>query len=205
MSEEVLGNYIAISIGKRKTGKTPYVLGEESLGIPGFINSYLQKGMKVLFVDMIDHPSYRHIPLITIDQIKRWKPEASGVYRIFVTSKAEMREVKEKIRIYIWNAFIVWEDTFRHERYKLTDESIALIGNSKQQNVDMMYQYHDPSFVPIDLYIYADIIEQFKTALLPGKREMKALGALFDKYLDVCISVNNNADPYFHTTVIVTQ
>jgi hypothetical protein len=204
MSEEI-GNYIACALGKRKSGKTDYTLGNDEHNIPGFIDTYEQKGMKVLFVDMVDHVSYRHIPLITMDHIERWESGAGGVYRIFVTSKAEMRELKEVIRINIWNALIVWEDALRHERYKLSDEMMAMIGNSKQQNVDMIFQYHDPTFIPLDLYIYLDFIEVFKVEVLPGKRESKAMGAKYNSFLECCQRVNAHPSKYYHETLITTQ
>lgn len=205
MSTGEIGNFIACCLGRRKSGKTEYVLGNEDLGLPGFIETYVNKGMKVLFVDMLDHPSYRHIPLITMDLITRWESFAGGVYRIYVTTKAEMRKLKEVIRIYLWNALVVWEDTFKHERYKLSDEMIAMIGNSKQQNVDMLFMYHDPIFIPLDLYIYLDFIEVFKIEVLPGKREMKVMGAKFQRFLECCQRVIANSFPFYHETVITTQ
>lgn len=200
--DENLVNTVSMAIGARGTGKTPFVLGDEKVGVDGLVDLYLQKDMKVLFVDTLDHNSYRHIKYIAPENINlNWQ---SGVYRTWVRPY-EMEDLLNVISENCWNTFIVLEDTYKHQKRKLSDACARLIGDSKQQNNDLLFMYHTWKFVPLDLLPYLDYIEIFKTNRLPGKREEEELADHFEKVLEVNQRVNNHSFHYYHESVEVTQ
>jgi thymidine kinase len=92
-------NKVSGIVGGAGSGKTTELLR--------IAKQYLAKGMKVLIYDDFDHPSYRHVPTITISQFPYWK---SGMYRII---HPDVNEVYKAINDNVWNALIVFEDCFK--------------------------------------------------------------------------------------------
>lgn len=194
-------NTISMLIGARGKGKTPFVIGDEKVPIEGLVETYLDKNMKVLFLDTINHPSYSNFKRIEIDQFAKWK---KGVYRYWC-SPFEMEKNLRLITPNLWNTLVVVEDAYKHQKNKLTPSMVNLIGDSKQQNDDMIFMYHTWKFVPLDLYAYLDYMEIFKTNRLPGKREEAELADHFEAVLEVAKRVNAHPDNYYHESIEITQ
>lgn len=190
-------NTINMIIGRRGSGKTEYLKGNESLNIEGIIKLYVEKGMKVLIVDTFDHPSYQDIKIIQPQEIKlSWK---KGVYRCFVRL-TEIPKLLEIINENFWNGLIVFEDAFKHQRNKLSQEIMNLIGDSKQKNVDIIFMYHNWALAPKDLYRYLDYIEIFKTKDTPETRKDDMPGC-YEEVNETWREVMANTNPYYHLTV----
>ncbi len=202
MSDGDLQNIVVLIIGDRGTGKTPLVVGDEKVNIPGMIKIYLAKAMKVLFVDQLDHPSYRQFKKLETEQLKGWK---KGPFRCYTHDRKLFKALMQAISFWIWNTAIFFEDAFRYEREKLSDEMIAIIGNSKNQNNDIYLMYHHWKFVPKNLYIYLDYIEVFKTVGPPDQREASLLGKHFDRVCEVVERVNAHPSKYYHESIYVKQ
>ncbi len=202
MSEPIFNTVSAI-FGKRGTGKTKYVIGDNSLGLPGFIKSYLKKDMKVLFVDTFDHPSYREIPIITPENLLLngkgqpiWK---KGCYRIFVRVD-QMADLCNLISENVWNTWVCFEDAHKHQYNRIDKSVMRLIGDSKQKNVDLTFMYHNWALAPKDLYRYLDYIEVFKTKDHPICRADDMPG-YYDEALKIYTEVKVHPSPYFHKLV----
>lgn len=198
-------NYIALVLGKRKTGKSVFVLGDESLDITGIIDIYFNKGMKVCIVDEIYHPSYIDVPLLDKENIKHLDVLKPCVFRCVAQTKPEMRELQLILAKYFWNGIIIFEDAFRYEKKSISEPLIKIIGNCKQQNVDVMLMYHHWKFVPLDLYIYLDLIELYKTKTPPSERELSELVGFEEEVMEAWKEVNNHPSLYYHKTICVTQ
>lgn len=160
-------NIVGAIFGMRGTGKTEYLKGNKSLGLPGLLKAYLKRDMKVLIVDTFDHPSYRDIPIITQEQLEGWN---KGCYRIFVPVD-KMPQLCNIIAEKVWNALIVFEDSHKHQYNKIDRSIMRLIGDSKQKNIDILFMYHNWGLAPKDLYRYLDFIELFKTKDHPAVRK----------------------------------
>ncbi|MES2134493.1 MAG: hypothetical protein V4506_19255 [Bacteroidota bacterium] len=200
-----LPNTVNLILGRKHCGKTPYIVGDTKHNITGIIPSYVIKGMKVLIVDEVYHPSYSHIPVITRDQVANWKVNAGGVYRCVEPDEEGMIELKRIIKKHFWNGAVVFEDAFRHESGQLSKLMRGIVGNNKNFNVDVFFMYHAWPHVPNKLLGYLDYIEMYKTKTEPGPREAKEFADEFEQVLKTDQEVRNNPDPHFHKSVCVTQ
>jgi len=190
-------NLIVLVIGRRKSGKTEFVKGNEGLGLEGFINIAVSQGKKVLAVDTFDHPSYRDLKLIQpLDINLKWK---KGVYRTFVNIE-EMPDLLKHIRDNFYNGMLILEDAGKHQGQKLSKPLKALIGDSKQKNVDIVFMFHEWSFVPLDLLRYVDLIEIFKTNENPEVRE-GCFNVPMPEVLAMYERVKAHPSPYYHETL----
>lgn len=197
-------NIVNLILGERKTGKTVFTVGEKEKQLPAqIIPPYVERGLKVLIVDTLDHPSYQHIPVIRQSQINnRWK---KGVYRTFVNF-TEMNKLMLHLNAdNFFNGAIIFEDAYKHQRLKLTPACAALIGDSKQKNVDLHFMYHSWKFVPKDLITYLDYIEYFKVRTAPGDREEDSLGDRFPEVLECHNRVAANPNRFYHESICVEQ
>lgn len=188
-------NTISAIFGKRGSGKTLYFKGSEEFKQPGFIKAYLKKGMKVLIIDTIDHPSYRDIPVIKPEQLASWKV---GVYRIWVDAD-DMSVLNSHINKLdsMWNTLIVYEDAYKHQSDKLDKPIKNLIIDSKQKNIDIIFMYHCWSMAPKDLYRMIDLIEVFKIKEHPMVRKDNMPG-YYEEAVIVHNEVIENTNPFFH-------
>lgn len=189
-------NVVAAIFGKRSTGKTLYLKGSDEFKLKGFLKNYLNRGMKVLIVDTLDHPSYRDIPIIKPEQIKEWK---KGCYRI-IYPRHKMPELCNIISEDLWNCLVVFEDAHKHQKNKLDDSVMALIGDSKQKNVDILFMYHNWALAPKDLYRYLDFIEVFKTKDHPICRKDDMPG-YYETALTVYEKVKKHPSRFYHLMV----
>ena len=191
--EEPEFNKVCALFGTRGVGKTPFVIGDKDHGIPGLISIYLQKGMKVLIVDTLDHPKYRKFTTLSIDMLNRFK---KGVARIF--ARPDMVQIiNKKIEETIWNTFIVYEDAGKHQRGSLDDTIMQIIGDSKAKNNDILFMYHSWGQAPKDLYRYVELIEVFKTRDHPKCRKDDMPG-YYDDAVKIYDEVHKHPSRFFH-------
>jgi hypothetical protein len=193
---EQIFNTVTATIGGRGVGKTAYLKGDESIGVSGVIPIYTKKNMRVLIVDTFDHPSYKDIEVIEPVDLPSFK---SGVKRIFVRPD-EMPELNKIINASFYNGLLVYEDAFKHQQSKLDRSIMCLIGDSKQKNVDIIFQYHCFALVPKDLYRYLDYIEIFKTKDTPEVRK-ESMAGYYDDAIKVHKEVMANKSRFFHKTL----
>jgi len=128
---EPIQSQSGIILGGIGHGKTEYVRGNTQHNLPGFIKQALANGLKVLIIDTEDHPSYRDVPIITVEQLNTWK---KGVYRL-IHHPDDMPEIYELIDTLqnLWNTLIIWEDCYKHIEMKLDKRLRRLIINAKNK------------------------------------------------------------------------
>lgn len=188
-------NKVTLILGQRGSGKTTFITGNEELKIPSFFKLYIEKGMKVLIVDTIDHPTYRQmgIPFIKKEDLKRWK---KGVYRIII-NPYEIGEFCQLINSLpsMYNTFILWEDAKKHTRIKVHREMGTLIIDTKQKNIDMAFMYHDWMQAPDELYSLIDFINTCKTKGHPKDRK-DSMSGYFEDAVKVWERVMKDKNPF---------
>jgi hypothetical protein len=191
-------NTVAGIFGRRSTGKTLYLKGSEEFNLPSIFTAYLNKKMKVLIIDTIDHPSYRDIPVIKPEQLHKWK---AGVYRLWVRPK-EMPELVQHINKLnsMWNTLIVFEDAYKHLKGQFYDGMAEIIIDSKQKNIDIVFMYHAFGWAPKDLFRVLDFIEVFKTNDSPESRREDMPG-YYEAAMKVYTEVKNNKSNYYHKLI----
>lgn len=191
-------NKITGIFGKRGTGKTIYTVGDKDLKVQGIINFYLARGMKVLIIDTIDHPKYRHIPWMPQNKYEQWK---SGAYRIKINI-TDISKLNKKLSDSpaTWNTVLIYEDCRKHTYKSVDDYMIALCGDSKQKNIDIFFMYHNFGECPKDLYRKLDYIDCFKTKDRPVCRKDEMVG-YFDEAMKIYNEVKNNTNPFYHKLI----
>lgn len=175
-------NKVITLIGNRGTGKTTF--------IKQVIAAYQKgnKGNKTLIVDTLDHPAYRDLKALTIDEIKRWKPTAPGYFRLYGSNTAEIMETISKN---FFNGLLIFEDASKYIGSRLDDNVKAFILDSKQKNLDIVFMFHSWGFVPNDLFRLTDAITLFKTQDSPLQKKNFMPYELIEKqYLEVKGSEN---------------
>ena len=184
-------NKIYTAIGSRGTGKTPFITGGDLLpGLeetykyfnPGLAGLYLRKGMSTLVIDEIDHVRYREkFPLLHPDSYRKTLTAKPGFYRtlspVHFMEPLKQRMAVEKL---VWNTLIVWEDYHKHIHNPLTDMESILVGNSKQQNIDMFFATWDWGFLYPDLARFTNYYVVFPSASSPENRKQYLKGC-YDK------------------------
>jgi hypothetical protein len=191
-------NKVAAIFGMRGTGKTEFLRGNEALKLPGIIKAFLTKGMKVLIVDTILHPSYKDVPQIQPEQLPKWK---KGVYRVIVRPTQIPAFLAYLNTLHsVWNSLIVFEDAYKHQYNKLDQELKELIIDSKQKNIDIIFMYHSFAMAPKDLYRMLDLIELFKTKDHPQCRKDDMPG-YYSQAIATYTAVQKNASRFFHKTI----
>ena len=187
-------NKIIGIFGKRGTGKTVFTVGDSKLKVLGLINLYLKKHIKVLIIDTIDHPAYRHIPTMPMEKLKFWK---SGVYRVIIKSEdiAKLNYILNS-SLSIWNTALIYEDCRKHT-FKTIDKSFAeILGDSKQKNNDIIVMYHNFGECPNDLFRKLDYIQCFKTMDSPYCRKA-AMPGFYDNAMNIYEQVKKNKNPFY--------
>jgi hypothetical protein len=192
---EVVLNKISMILGRRGSGKTDYLKGNQQHNLPGFFDTYRKKNMKVLIIDTFDHPSYRDIPIIPLNKFNDWK---KGVYRVYMSSD-KIKELNTflKNNVNTWNTLLVYEDAVKHT-FKTIDKSLLeLMADTKQKNIDIIFMYHSWMQAPSDLYRMIDLIEVFKTKDSPLARKDNMPG-YFEEAMEVYELVKNHPSKFYH-------
>jgi hypothetical protein len=184
-------NKVVTLVGKRGTGKTTY--------IKTVIDAYRKKnaGCKVLIVDTLDHPSYRDITEITVEQLKRWKPDAGGYYRIFGSNT---EEILQTINSHVFNALLIFEDASKYIGSRFDDYVKAFILDSKQKNLDIVFMFHSWGFVPNDLFRLNDVITIFKTQDSPAQKKNHLPFELIAKSYE---TVKQSDNPFINQSILI--
>lgn len=189
-------NIIAALVADRGEGKTTYITGDESIPLPGIIDKYLKKGMKVLIIDTYDHPSYRHIPRIRTNQIAFWK---KGVYR-FYGNKTEIKELFDVISKKLFNCAVVCEDAVKYIDADVPDALVDFMIDTKQKNIDLYFLYHAWGWIPKALFRLIDAFEVFRSGEHPKVRKDQ-LGGCYDRVLEIWERISKSGKQYEHETV----
>lgn len=146
-------NLISVVLGRRKSGKTWYTINRL---IPAYRRA--NPTNKVIVLDTLDHPSWRHLPSIKPAQVPYLKP---GTIARIVDSNPD-RVIKDHMQ-HLWNSMIVFEDAAKYLDPKLQDHVVKLIGDSKQMDVDLVFMFHFFKMVPPRLIRYIDFLVLHKT------------------------------------------
>ena len=146
-------NLVSLVVGGRGTGKTTL--------IKKIIRAYLRNSLKVLVIDTFDNPVWSEYRLINLKQLSRLRNEARGVFRVFDT---EANNVIEVIHNRVFNGLLIFEDASKYVGSRLNPFLKALVVDSKQKNLDMIFVFHAwGGIVPPDLIRFADTATLFKT------------------------------------------
>lgn len=199
-----LSNEIELILGARGTGKTPYIVGDAEYNIRGLLVENMESGRPAIILDQLYHPKYEMFPVIPKEKLITSKIK-KGIYRIIEPTRKGMREAQAIIAARVTGTDVICEDSFRYERKQLSDPMAAIVGNSKNIDVNVRFMYHTWKFVPLDLYPYVDKLTLYKTASPPGPREEDELADRYPQVLQCYKEVNKNKDPYFYKSIIVTQ
>ncbi len=199
-------NQVGIVIGMRGTGKSLFILGSKyssksqdaNLGIKNIIDIYLNKNMKVLIIDTLDHPSYRKIPIIDQKNFPLWN---KGVVRTYLEPEyipllvAHINKTND-----MNNTAIIFEDAGKYTDTRLPRPFKRLIADSKQRNIDIIFMYHCFMDTPTDVFRKGvDYIKLFKTEDSPIVRKNNL--RLFDKVLASYERVKNDRSNFYGETI----
>jgi hypothetical protein len=191
-------NLISALVADRGKGKTPFIIGDKTVPVEGIVESYLNRDMKFLILDTVNHSKYRHIPRIEINQIKFWK---KGVYR-FWGNRAELKKMLVVISQELFNAGVACEDAHKYIDTPVPDALIDFLIDTKEKNIDFFFLYHAFGWIPKDLYRVIDAYEIFKSSEHPKVRK-EQLSGCYEKILKVWEEVNASENNYLHKTVFV--
>ncbi|MCB9033506.1 MAG: hypothetical protein H6553_06700 [Chitinophagales bacterium] len=137
---------IIIICGAKGTGKTTFA-----------IELLSKSKRKTAIIDMLDHQSYRHIPIMPTTHLAAWK---TGIYRLI---SSEPLSLLEEINNKVWDANLILEDAHRYLSQNMSKNEIRLFYESKQHGFDIVVMYHAVSQIPPDLYRISDKLVLFKT------------------------------------------
>jgi hypothetical protein len=180
-------NQVTGILGKRGSGKTFYT--RQLIDI----YSQIHTGQKILIVDTLDHPSYRDIPSISLDMLRRWKNP--GTYRLY---GSDTEAILNTVQTSVFNALVIFEDASKYVRKNLQDHVRKYILDSKQKNTDLIYIFHGFSFVPPEMFRVMDNITMFKCDN-PARRRADLVN--YDETLKAYEIVMKSRNPYEHRTV----
>lgn len=177
-------NRIYTVIGARSQGKTPFILGGEYE--QGLASIYLKKGMSVLIIDELDHPKYRHVPILQPDKYYLLS-ESPGIYRTLCTMQ-NFHFLFPKL-LDVWNTLIVFEDCYKYIPMKLNKDTIAIIGNSKNQNNCLVFMHWCWGYVQPDILRMTNFYIIFKTGDTPECRKTYIQGC-YDLVINAWLTVS---------------
>jgi hypothetical protein len=204
-------NLVGALLGQRGTGKTLFVLGskysakpeDKKLAVRGLIDIPLSNKMKVLIILTVDHPAYRHIPLLNQKDYFRFK---SGIARIIIKPRQanELFDLigDEQRSAHMNNTFIICEDAKKYTGKNLSPTLEGLIIDSKQRNIDMIFMYHCFVDTPGDLFTKMDFVQLFKVEDNPEVRRGKI--SKFNKFIAAYEEVSRHPSQ-FHSVFIDTR
>lgn len=178
-------NPVYVVVGARSSGKTPLILGGDYE--KGMAYTYMnERKMSVLIIDEIDHPKYRHVPFLHPDQYYKLS-EKPAIYRTLATM-SDMPLLFPRLKD-VWNTAIVFEDCHKYINFRLTKNQIAVIGNSKNQNNDIIFMHWSWGWVQKDLFRIANYYVTFKTSDSPEDRK-KELKSCFPPVMKAWLQIN---------------
>jgi len=184
-------NKISFVLGKRGCGKTYYMRNK-------IILPTHKKGMKVLIVDTLDHPSYLDFQKLNTErEVRAWR---NGVKR-FVTSPIRIKEDILMLEKHLNNCLIVFEDATKYFRTNTPQSVFNFVYDSKQKNIDIIFIYHGFKKILPEMLDNANYITLFKMEEQIHKYEDKIprYEAIEKIYNQVMASKN----PYENKTIMI--
>jgi hypothetical protein len=176
-------NKITLILGKRGTGKTYYTTKQI---IPTYRARFPNK--RILVVDTHDHPDYFDVPNISAEMIATWK--GKGFYRCY-DKRSDL--VMSNIADYLKNALIIFEDASKYIGRNVEKSVLEFIFDSKQKNLDLIFQFHGFAECAPELLRVCDIIVMFRT----GNPKHRA--NIIDSYEDIAAAyeaIKASTNPY---------
>ncbi len=195
-------NAAGLIIGKRGTGKTTWLLGDDKIGLPGLVNISMSGSIeKALMIMMVDHPAYRHIPILPQKDFRNFR---KGIARIVMPAKHVVDLVDlindEKKSAHMNNTFIGLEDAGEMMNLVLQDPFCTLISNTKTRNQDFAAMLHGWGETPTDIYRKGvDYLQVFKTEDQPYCR--KKYISNFEKVEAVYKKVEAHPDNFYSVSI----
>ncbi|MFZ4398871.1 MAG: hypothetical protein ACOYO1_02460 [Bacteroidales bacterium] len=154
-------NLVSLVLGNRGTGKTHFII---ELLIKVYLKSNPDK--KILIIDTLDHPSYKIIANLNIEDLKAWRKPS--VYRIYGSNTGE---IIEAVQQNVSNALIIFEDASKYVSKLMHSHVRTMIFDSKQKNNDLVFLFHGFMATPPELFRISDTITLFKTGDHPKCRK----------------------------------
>ena len=183
-------NKMFLVLGKKGSGKTYYTI--HTL-IEQYHTAHPKK--KILVYNTDDHPDYRYIPRINPGDLSRWT--GAGIYRIV---DSDATGVISLINEYVYNGLVIFEDASKYINKRLQKSAWDAILNSKQHNLDILFQFHGFAACPPEILRQCDVITMFRCDSPAYRRdelvEYEAVQAAYNK-------VMASKEDYPHKTVIV--
>lgn len=198
-------NAIIGIIGGRGTGKTTYLLGDQSLNIQGLLEASSQQ--KHLIIDTIDHPMYQgRVPVLDHEGLKKFglNRDAKGTARIFPAIGESMNDILSLVSNYFWNGTLVLEDAAKYVGH-MGDNAISnLCRDSKQKNVDLVMMWHDFDDCPKSMRKLWDYLNIRKTSITErGLRDYRNKVPKFELVEIVNREVQESANKFANETIDV--
>lgn len=139
-------NKIILLIGRRGCGKTT------------FCKELIKKSpLKTVVLDTFDHPDYRYLPPVRIDEIHRWK---NGHCRVI---SGDPVENLQKLFNKVHNAMIVAEDSRRYIEPTVQKPVRQGIVEHRNRNIDLIFMFHSLKDVPPYICSMHNDVVLFKT------------------------------------------
>lgn len=181
-------NQVSAVLGRRGSGKTTYI---KEL-IQGYEKAHPQQ--KILIIDTLDHPAYKHVPVIDIEMLARWR--RANTYRIFGGNTDEILKAVEKN---LTNALLIIEDASKFLNRTITPEVRRFIYDSKQKNLDIIFLFHGFMACPPEIFRMIDNIVLFKVNDDPEARKRDLMN--YKEVAQVYNRVQNHANQYYNETI----
>ncbi len=162
-------NKVGVIIGATGSGKTPFITGGKFE--PGLAKMFLDKGMSTLIIDEVDHVAYRQYPVLKPREYGKLSTHP-GIYRTICPlqhMEGLMQDIAENHLV--WNTLLVSEDAGKWMPLNIGQKEKTLIGNSKQQNVDLIFMFWAWGQVPPKLFGMTKYLVILKTGDSPECRK----------------------------------
>lgn len=147
---EPRANVVLIRVGYPRTGKTTHV---KRL----IIKAGQNKG--VLIYDINNEAAYKEFPVITLEQLKKWK--GTGIYRLF---SDDDQAVLAAIYDHAYNCMVVFEDATAYIKPNVQPEIKKLLVSRRHRNLDLLFTFHSLNRVPKLLYEMTNYLVMGKTS-----------------------------------------
>ena len=151
-------NLVNLFVGGRGTGK--------STKLRKVVEVFAKKGIKVLIIETFPSPAWKEFPVINAEQLKKIKNDSSGTFLVVDEPDKIFAVLNKKV----YNALVICEDATKYIGSKLTPDQKALVVDSKQKNIDLVFVFHAwGGQVPPDLIRLSDTATLFKTNEIASK------------------------------------
>ena len=112
----------------------------------------------VLIYDINNEEKYREYPVISLEQLKRWK--GTGIYRLF---SDDDKAVLAAIYLYAYNCMVVFEDATAYINPIVQPEIRKMLVSRRHRNLDLVFTFHSLNRVPKMLYEMTNYLVLGKT------------------------------------------